>query len=455
MKMEIPPPHGGKIVERIIRDKGKAESAASGCERFEIKSTTNNGMVIRNVYREIMSTCYGFFSPLEGSMTRNEVERILKERRLLNEWLFPFPLMFDISEEDFKALGVKEGDKVLLTLKGGTPFATLDVEEIYRIDSKDIAERTFGTPEKNSEVVKEPFDSKHVGYMIYRSMNPVILAGKYTIINEPVFRESYQRFWLPPLRNREEMKKRSWKTVMVHQTRNVPHIGHEALMKSAAYSGDCGPADGLMVNAIIGAKRPGDYVDEAILEGHESINKAGYIKPEREIVSMTLWDMRYGNPIESLLHGIIRQNLGCARHMFGRDHASMGDYYDPYATQKLWSEGLPSYGIEASPNDVDHGLKIIPQNMSEFWYCPVCNEIAYSGYCNHLKEKEKFSGSFLRGLVLEGVTPPQEIMRKEVYDVVVKWWRKYGYPFVNDKYAKDKGENLEVDLQPMTIERKR
>jgi ATP sulfurylase len=38
--------------------------------------------------------------------------------------------------------------------------------------------------------------------------------------------------------------------------------------------------------------------------------------------------MRYGNPIESLLHGIIRQNLGCTHRMFGRDHAAVGDYYD-------------------------------------------------------------------------------------------------------------------------------
>ena len=449
MRMDIPPPYGGKIVDRVIRDRDKAESAIAGCTAFEIKSTTNNETVLRNVYREIMSTCYGFFSPVEGSMTSGEVERVLKERRLLSEWLFPFPLMFDVSEEDYRSLDVSEGDRLLLTLKDGVPFAFLDIEEIYHIDSKDIAQRTFGTPDRNSEVVKAPLDGKHVGYAIYRSMNPVILAGKYTIINEPVFRGPYDRFWIPPLESRKEMAGRGWKTVMVHQTRNVPHIGHEALMKSAAYSGDCGPCDGLMVNAVIGAKRTGDYVDEAILEGHEVINRSGYIKPERELVSMTLWDMRYGSPIESLLHGIIRQNLGCCRHMFGRDHASMGDYYDPYATQKLWSEGLPSFGIEASPNEVDHGLDIIPQNMGEFWYCPVCNEIAYSGYCNHVDQKEKFSGSFLRGLVLEGVRPPNEIMRKEVYDVVVKWWRKYGYPFVNEKYAHEKGSNLEVDLMPM------
>lgn len=45
---------------------------------------------IRNPYRENVSITYGFFSPLEGVMTWNEVESVLKERRLLSGWLFPF-----------------------------------------------------------------------------------------------------------------------------------------------------------------------------------------------------------------------------------------------------------------------------------------------------------------------------------------------------------------------------
>ena len=56
MRMDIPPPYGGKIVDRVIRDRDQAESAIAGCTAFEIKSTTNNETVLRNVYREIMST---------------------------------------------------------------------------------------------------------------------------------------------------------------------------------------------------------------------------------------------------------------------------------------------------------------------------------------------------------------------------------------------------------------
>jgi len=288
---------------------------------------------------------------------------------------FPYPIVFDVSEEDYKNLGVEEGDRLLLRLKGQL-FAILDIDEVYRIDPVDIATRTFGTPERNPEVVKAPFDQKHPGYMIYGSLNPVILADKYAIINEPKFRDPYNKFWFPPVRCREEFKKKGCRTAIAHQTRNVPHVGHEALMKNAVYTGDVEPCRTILVNAIIGAKRRGDYPDEAILEAHAAVSRFRYIKPERHMVTFTLWDMRYGNPIESLLHGIIRQNMGCTHTTcLAEIMRAVGEYYDMYATQILWTRGIPSFGFEAPPNEVDYGLKIIPQNMAEFWYCPKCGEM--------------------------------------------------------------------------------
>ncbi len=450
--IKTPPPHGGKLVDRVVKKREVAEKMIAGCPTYELKPTTlPDGTPIRHVYREIMSVCYGFFSPVEGSMVQNELERVLEERRLLSEWIFPYPILFDISEEDYKALNVGEGDRLLLMLKG-QPFAVLDIEEVYKIDPTDVATRTFGTPEKNPEVVREPFNEKHPGYMIYRMHNPIILAGKYTIVNEPKFKEPYDRFWIPPAKCRDIFKNmKRWRTVIAHQTRNVPHVGHEMLMKAAAFTGDIEPCHGILVNAVIGAKRRGDYPDEAILEGHEAVNRNCYICEDRHLVTFVMWDMRYGNPIESLLHGVIRQNMGCTHHMFGRDHAAVGEYYDAYATQLLWSKGIPSFGFEAPPNEVDYGLKIIPQNMAEFWYCPVCQEVAYSKTCKHLDAIQKFSGSFIRGLVAEGVTPPRVIMRPEVYKVIVKWWKVYGYPFVNRKYLDMKNKELEIDLPAMEV----
>jgi len=57
-----------------------------------------------------------------------------------------------------------------------------------------------------------------------------------------------------------------------------------------------------------------------------------------------LWDMRYGNPLESILHGVVRQNMGAVRHMFRRGHVNVGDFFDPYAV----------YGLGAGPPELRH-----------------------------------------------------------------------------------------------------
>ena len=85
--------------------------------------------------------------------------------------------------------------------------------------------------------------------------------------------------------------------------------------------------------------------------------------------------------------------------------------------------------------------------MREFSFCPTCKEMAYSETCGH--EREKLSGSFLRGMVAQGVQPPAIIMRPEVFKVVVKWWKHFNYPFCNEKYVINKEKELEVDLKDL------
>ena len=93
--------------------------------------------------------------------------------------------------------------------------------------------------------------------------------------------------------------------------------------------------------------------------------------------------------------------MGATHYMFGRDHADVGDLFDPYAVHVLWTRGLPSYGIDGPPHEVDRGLRIRPVLLVEFAYCPKCGEWTYLGgpgegpLCGH--EVERVSGSLLRG----------------------------------------------------------
>ena len=121
---------------------------------------------------------------------------------------------------------------------------------------------------------------------------------------------------------------------------------------------------------------------------------------------------------------------------------------DPYAVGVLWMRGLPSYGIDGCPHEVEGGLRIGAVLLGDFAYCPKCGGWTFLGgpgegpLCCH--EVERVSGSLLRGVLLEGLRSPSVVMRPEVYDVVVKWWRVYGHPFVSVKYLRAKEEALEV-----------
>jgi len=222
---------------------------------------------------------------------------------------------------------------------------------------------------------------------------------------------------------------KGWERIVAHQTRNVPHTGHEWLMKGAWFSanGDL-PVEkiktGILVSCIIGPKRLGDYIDEAILLGHQKLQDAKYFRDDIHLVSFVLWDMRYAGPKEAILHAIIRTNLGCTHHMFGRDHAGVGSYYDPYDAHRIFDQ-IP-----------EGSLNIKPVRILEWWYCSICGEVTYSGLCGHVKERQPFSGSMIRSIIQDKIKPSKLIIRPEVFDIMLESADEYGFgsPFCTEEY---------------------
>jgi len=186
---------------------------------------------------------------------------------------------------------------------------------------------------------------------------------------------------------------------------------------------------GIVVSCIIVPKRTGDFIDEAILLGHNQLVESGYFRKEIHLVSIALWDMRYAGPREAVFHAILRANLGCTHHMFGRDHAGVGSFYGPYDAHRIFD----SFSEEM--------LSIKPIRILEWWYCPVCGEITYSGLCGYEKEKQKFSGTMIRSMLQDRVKPTKLILRPEVYEQVMECARRYGFglPFCTERYLKERG----------------
>ncbi len=390
-------PHGGTIVERL-EEPAKAKERIKGLPRIEIRS---------QIAREVMSIAYGYFSPLEGFMTQADVDSVVNKLTLANGYVWSIPIVFDIGERELQELGAKQGDTVLLTYQGN-PLATLDIEEVFSYDLDVMAEKVYGTK-----------DEKHPGVRRTLAYAGRFLGGKVTIVNPPKINPPFDEFFYPPRRLREEFSRRGWKRVVAHQTRNVPHTGHEWLMKGAWFEAN---ADAVLANPVIGEKRAGDYIDEAIIVTHDALRKAGYFAENIHMTSFLFWDMRYAGPREAVFHAIVRKNLGCTHHMFGRDHAGVGTYYDPYAAHEIFEE-LPDLGI-------------YPVKALEWFYCPECAGIAYEEQCGHKDAAQRFSGSLIRSIIQDGVQPPRLLFRPEIFELVMECAEKYGggSPFVTESY---------------------
>ncbi|HLB01636.1 MAG TPA: sulfate adenylyltransferase, partial [Nitrospiria bacterium] len=317
---------------------------------------------------------------------------------------------------------LKEGDTVLLSFNSN-PLAIFEIEEVFTYNKAEMAQDVYGTK-----------DEKHPGAKRTLTYKDKFLGGKITLVNLPKVREPFTPYFLTPREHRERFKKKGWERIVAHQTRNVPHTGHEWLMKHAwmATHGELSMEEteggkaitGILVNCITGEKRVGDYIDEAMVLAQEGLRKYGYFRDDIHMVSLTFWDMRYAGPKEAIHHAIIRTNLGLTHHMFGRDHAGVGTYYHPYEAHRIFKK-IP-----------EGSLRITPIFVLEWLYCPVCGEVTSIGLCGHKDKHQAYSGTLIRSIIMDGIKPTRLIFRPEIFDIVVESAEKYGFgsPFVTNEY---------------------
>jgi len=374
----MPKPHGGKLIERILKGKNRERILQEVKEIAKIEVPKGIATDIENITR-------GVYSPIEGFMTREELEMVLYFKRLPSDvpWTMPVLLEFPKNKEN----SLKEKDTVVLFYKGA-PLAIMEIDEIYSFDRKEVARYTFGTTDKN-----------HPGVAKVYQTNGKFIGGKVDLIDEP--KTPYDRYKLSPKETRYLFKQKKWKTVVGFQTRNPPHLGHEYLQKTALTF-----LDGLFINPVIGEKKRGDFRDEVILQAYEVLIERYYLK-NHAVLAILPYEMKYAGPREAVHHAIMRKNFGCTHFIVGRDHAGVGSYYKPYAAQEIFEE-FPDLGIA-------------PLFFKAFFYCRKCGGVTHEKACPHdEKHRLKFSGTKIRKIFQEGKLPPKELMRPEIAEIIAK-----------------------------------
>ncbi len=372
-------PHGGRLVNRITK------KDPSGLFSISINQDLAN---------DVENIADGIFSPLEGFLGQDDFERVISKGRLANELAWTMPTVLDVEEETAKKM--KESGDVLLKNPDGTCIAILHVEESFSFEKEKMVQGVYGTT-----------DAKHPGVAKTQAMNDFLIGGKIDFIQRPDDTE-IRKHRMTPLQTRKAFQDAGWKTIVAFQTRNPPHVAHEMLQKTSITT-----RDGVFVNPLIGKKKPGDFVDDVIVKCYETLIEQYYPKNRCRLATLHT-EMKYAGPKEAIHHAIMRQNYGCTHIIIGRDHAGVGNYYDPFAAHKIFDD-YPD-------------LEITPVFFPAFFYCKKCLTFTIQKACPHdIQSREQISGTKLREMIQEGKTPSEYIMRPEVSKIILN----YDKPFVD------------------------
>lgn len=373
-------PHGNVLINRVLKkdDAEKAKQKAPTLKAIKLDD---------ELVKDVKNIARGVYSPLTGFMGKADFESVVHKMTLADGTVWPIPFVLDVDKAVADKIGV--GEQLALVDEQNNPIALMTVSDKYTFDRQDFAQHVF-----------KAVDDAHPGAkMVMKEMKDWLIGGDIDLIDNT--KEPFQEYNLDPAETRLLFQERGWKTVAGFQTRNAPHRAHEYLQRCALEV-----TDGLFINPVIGKKKAGDFVDEAILDTYDYLIDKFFPK-NRVVMSILPLKMRYAGPREAILHAIIRKNFGCTHFIVGRDHAGVGKYYGPFDAQDIFDE------IE------DLGITILKFDNS--FYCKKCGHLATAKTCPHAAEDQVGpSGTLIRELISKGEIVPEAIMRPEISEILIK-----------------------------------
>ncbi len=380
----IPPPHGGRLVDRVVTGPRRERRAE------EIRELPAITPFIDQIY-DAEKIAQGAYSPLEGFMDSATLAGVLEKGRLPDGLPWPMPIFLAPPDRASREVlgAVKPGDDIALRDEGGRPFAILHLTEKFPLEKGKVAQGAYGTQ-----------DPRHPNVADLTEMGDTALAGPVELVHAlDLPAHSFER---TPREMREEFQRRGWKNVAGYQCRNPPHTAHEYLQRCTLERED---VDGLLIHPVVGRLKKGDYRPEVILASYDTLVR-NYYPPDRVLLASLSITMRYAGPKAALFYAIVRKNYGCGLYIVGRDQAGVGKFYDPFACQRIFDE---------------FDVGVIPLRYGETFYCRICHGMATGKTCAHPPEAHlATSQTGIRQRLLAGESLPTEILRPEVAKILAR-----------------------------------
>ena len=342
----------------------------------------------------------GYFTPLDGFMDKADALSVGRSMHTAGGLFWPTPVLNLVAE----AGAVAPGSRIALRDPNVAGAPVLAVQEVRAVESFSNAEfdeltaQVYGTT-----------DPAHPGVADFRAQGRVAISGPVRVLNFSYFETDFPETFRTAVSIRQEIAERGWRRVVAFQTRNPMHRAHEELCRMAMERLE---ADGVVIHMLLGKLKPGDIpapVRDATIRKMVEL----YFPPNSAMITGYGFDMLYAGPREAVLHAIFRQNMGASHFIVGRDHAGVGDYYEPFEAQEIFDR-IPGDALRIELFKADHTA----------WSKKLNKVVMMREAPGHTKEDfVLLSGTAVREMLGKGIAPPPEFSRPEVAQILIDHYR--------------------------------
>lgn len=388
-------PHGAEALNPLIVSDSEAHAALT-LEAKSLKQVLVSSATAANA----VMLAGGYFTPLNGFMTKADALSVAQSMRTEAGLFFPVPVLNLLNEAEFSI-----GERIALcdpNVEGNPVIAVQTVASIDQFTEQqrqDIAQAVYATT-----------DSAHPGVGAFLAQGSHVVAGVIEVLNYSYFDVDFADTFRTAVQIREQIAGSGWEKIVAFQTRNPMHRAHEELCKMAmAATG----AEGCVIHMLLGKLKDGDIPADVRDASIREMVK-GYFPENSVMVTGYGFDMLYAGPREAVLHALFRQNMGATHFIIGRDHAGVGDYYGAFDAQTIFDTDVPEGALEIEIFRADHTA-----------YSKKLNKVVMMrDVPDHTPEDfVLLSGTKVRELLGNGIAPPAEFSRPEVAKVLMDYYQ--------------------------------
>jgi len=319
----------------------------------------------------------GLLKPVTALMGKKESQKVI-DTGLIDGKTFPFPFILAPSgkrnEEVIQSL--QKGEEITIICEG-EEFATLNVNEVFKIDPTQRIKHIYGTNDLN-----------HPGVMAtMKRLGSWAVSGEYKLLKNSSNKN------IEIINNAKELVDAKH-TSAIFMAGNPLHRAHEKLIRQTLETTD------LLVIFLL---KPYDNANLNYDIRKESIEFfiSNFLPKNRVIVVPLENSYIFAGYNEIIIDAIVAKNHGCNRLMVGRNHAGLGMFYDCNSNKSIIDKVI--------------GINIEIDIASEYVYCDKCTTLVSTNTCPHGQHHQiSYRADSILALLEAGLLPPAVLMRKEI-----------------------------------------